>query len=612
MNFVNSGFRFTDGANPSSPIIIGTQIAGKASSVNPGAQTIALQAVRTDTNTGACVGVFADGSNVNVEMASQCNNPTTCITASKVSVTNSKTPTPDTTPINNNPNASVTSYSSVPLLFTTNSQAILNFAYPDVGQITLYARYNILNSSGAPTGNFMSGSSNAFVVKPATLIVSNILRQDDTANPANTAATDTPYFIEAGADFKATIEAHDVNGNITPNYGNETTPEGVLLTPSLVTGLGLTTNPAITNNTIAGTEFGSTGAVSDADGEASVINLSWSEVGIINITPSVTDDDYLGAGSVTGTITGNVGRFVPDHFDTLVTDACSNFTYSGQPFIVTVTSRNNAGGITYNYRDDFAHGVTLTDALPAATPTGTFSNNTIDSTSFSSDIPTNGSNFGVGSTEVANNFIYTFTTKETIPDVIDLRATDVVDTSISSNGFSEDTTEVRSGRLRLENVFGPELTPLTMPIKTEYYSDNTLIYDPLDPVATQADDGFILNTDDSCTTYDATAGTLTNYTGNLSTGETTVTGAGLFAAGIANISFNASGAGNEGSVTLLADNISSWLTYNWYVDCDNIDGDGDITTGIDATACGLFASFGTASFGLYRGDDRIIYWREVF
>lgn len=589
MNFVNSGFRFTDGANPPSPITIGTQIAGKASNVNPGSQTIALQAVRTDTNTGACVGAFADATDISIEMASQCNNPTTCIAASKVSITNNAI----TTTINNNPNTSVSSYSLVSLLFTTNSQAILNFAYPDVGRITLHARYNIPDSTGTATGDYMSGNSNSFVVKPATFVVNNILRADDTANPANTTATDTPYFVKASTDFKATIEVHDINGNITPNYGNEITAEGVLLSPALVAGLSLTNNPAIINNTIIGAEFGSTGAVNDADGVASVQNLSWPEVGIITITPAVADTNYLGAGSITGTTTGNIGRFVPHHFDTVVTDGCSaTFTYSGQPFTVQTKAMNNLATPTetQNYHNgSFSKAVTLTTPSSVA---GSFNT--------TGDIAA--SDFTTGA-YIKTDVAYTFSNKESVPDAtFTVRATDTDGVTSNDAAATEGTTDMRSGRAKLENVYGSELTPLTMPVKVEFYSDNTLIYDSSTPAtiaATQADDGFILNTDDSCTTYDATAGTLANYTGNLSLGETNVIGAVAESNGLLNITFSAPGAGNEGSVNLLADNISGWLTFPWGIDCD-----GDSVN--DTGACG------TASFGLYRGDDRIIYWREVF
>jgi len=313
--------------------------------------------------------------------------------------------------------------------------------------------------------------------------------------------------------------------------------------------------------------------------------LSWSEVGILNITTLLTN--YLASGEDINGNAQNVGRFVPDHFDTTVIEGCivnNNYTYSGQPFSVSAIARNAAGNTTSNYQNTYAFDTTISNAGASAN----FTNNIIPAANFSN---------GIGNRV---DVTYTFAAKETIPETITLRARDI-DTATAS-GIIEGTTEIRSGRARLENVYGPELTPLTMPLNIEYYSDNTLIADT-------SDNGFILNTDDSCTTYDATLGALTNYTGNLSSGETTITGASAIAAGLANITFSAPGTGNDGSVTLLANNISSWLTYNWNVDCDNADADNDITTGIDAGLCG---PFGTASFGLYRGDDRIIYWREVF
>lgn len=638
MNFVDTGFRFTDGANPPNTINIGTQIGGKPSNVAPGLQTIALQAVRTGTtgsDAGSCVGVFADGSDVSVEIASECNNPTTCIAANKVSITNNAT----TTAINNNPNSSVSSYSPVNLRFTSNSQAILSFVYPDVGQISLHARYNILNKSGAQTNNYMSGNSNNFVVRPFAFY------SDITGNPAATTSAGT-VFTTAGTDFTVSVKAvlwqsadDDGSGSVgtandgiadghestdtnpannvvlsdnavANNYGQETTVEQVLL-QSLLNQPSPSTagvvDPALGDSSANGSRITSF-AVATGIGTSTTIN--YDEVGIIEIFTKVNDGDYLAIGATeTAKIVGRsgfVGRFYPHHFETDVTHACGTFTYSGQPFIATVFARNLGNTTTKNYRDAFAYtGVTLSDPNPAATPTGTFANNTIGSASFSSESATNGASFGVGSTQVANNFSYTFDNKKTIPDLLEIRATDIKD-STSSNGFTEDSTQIRSGRVKLDNVFGSELTPLTVPLTIQYYSDNAT---PAD----LTDDSFVTNANDSCSTYDAPNGTLANYTDNLSSGEVAVTGTATVSSGLGNIIFHkpgdstaGPGVGNEGSVNLLLDNISSWLTYSWGIDCDNADGDNDTSTGVDSGACS------TASFGLYRGDDRIIYWREVF
>ncbi|MFX6487774.1 DUF6701 domain-containing protein, partial [Acinetobacter baumannii] len=49
-----------------------------------------------------------------------------------------------------------------------------------------------------------------------------------------------------------------------------------------------------------------------------------------------------------------IGPFIPHHFDVAVTQACTAsgktaYTYAGQPFTVSVTAKNAAGGITQNY-----------------------------------------------------------------------------------------------------------------------------------------------------------------------------------------------------------------------------------------------------------------------
>ncbi|WP_338021783.1 DUF6701 domain-containing protein [Alkalimarinus coralli] len=56
------------------------------------------------------------------------------------------------------------------------------------------------------------------------------------------------------------------------------------------------------------------------------------------------------------------------------------------------------------------------------------------------------------------------------------------------------------------------------------------------------------------------------------------------------------GNGNDGSVKI-RHAFEWWLKYDW-------DGSGSISGSVDAPSA-------TATFGRYRGHDRIIYWREV-
>jgi hypothetical protein len=198
----------------------------------------------------------------------------------------------------------------VDLSFAGGSPSVgpYSFNYADVGKVELWMR------NSAATAE--QGYSGVFTVKPAGFVLSNIRRTSDSA--ANPAAADAigATFVKAGEAFGVTVTATAIDGvTPTPNYGKEVAPEGVGLTANLVAPAG-GSNPALGNGAIAGGEFGGGGMAIDANGVATVNNLSWSEVGIVTLTPSVADGSYLGGGNVVGTTTGNVGRFYPDHFDT--------------------------------------------------------------------------------------------------------------------------------------------------------------------------------------------------------------------------------------------------------------------------------------------------------
>jgi len=162
-----------------------------------------------------------------------------------------------------------------------------------------------------------------------------------------------------------------------------------------------------------------------------------------------------------------------------------------------------------------------------------------------------------------------------------------------------DGAEQRYGRVRLENAIGSELVNLAVPMRTEYYLD--------------AATGFVPNADDACSTGITLS--LGGFTNNLSAGETCVvengspgqSGAACAAAGPAgqryreppvagdfNLWLQAPGEGNDGSTTITAD-VPAWLTFDW-----------------DAALPGFENPAGTATFGIYRGEDRRIYLRELY
>ncbi|MEL6114404.1 hypothetical protein P0Y67_04250 [Photobacterium sp. SP02] len=91
-------------------------------------------------------------------------------------------------------------------------------------------------------------------------------------------------------------------------------------------------------------------------------DLSWSEVGSLWLQ---ADADYLGMTVEQGV--GQLGRFYPAYFsikESVVSDAYGNFTYMGQPFSLsaTVEAKNRQGELTQNYgyfADDYQESLQL-------------------------------------------------------------------------------------------------------------------------------------------------------------------------------------------------------------------------------------------------------------
>jgi len=521
-----------------------TQTAGTTSG------TTYLRAVKTSTTTQACESALSGAQSVN--WAAQCNNPTTCSTGNLMSLTGNATTAAGSNPIASNPNAGVSSTTLVNMTFDANGSAPFSFNYADAGQVTLWAS----KAAGGSLLSALAASSNAFVVKPGGFTVSaSSIKQTASPQLTNPAAADAAgnKFVKAGEVFTATVSAVTSGGAATPNFGRETVPGRVTLTANLVAPGGGTA-PALTNGAIAGGSFGGTGS-------ATVTTLAWSEVGIITLTPSLTDGDYLGAGNVTGTTTGNIGRFYPDHFvvtQGAATPACSNvFSYFGQDGFATaftLTAQNVGNSTTQNYTGSFAKlGLTTWSNFRFAAPGLPIGSALAASTT----VPMGA--WGAGSASVTAR--HQVSRPTTLTGLATNTAVSVLAAPVDSDDVTMTAAQVaastplRYGRLRLQNAYGSELLALPVTATTEYRD---------------ASGYYVKNTDDSCTTVPVpTAGSgLTFGTGNLSAGETVASingissGLGTWVSGNGGLVLSRPGSGNNGFVDITL-SVPDWLKFPW-------------------------------------------------
>ncbi|MGI9237856.1 MAG: DUF6701 domain-containing protein [Woeseiaceae bacterium] len=498
--------------------------------------------------------------------------------------------------------------SDQPVVFN-NGQAIVTSKYKDVGRIQISVKDDSQPHPDLPNG--IRGATTGFVVRPYRFELSNIEDGSGIPNPAAANSSGAP-FVAAGETFSVTVSSLDAEGDVTPNYGQESIAETVLLTSNLVA-------PASGDNPPVGAPagFGSFTA-----GQATGTNFTWPEVGIIMLSPSIGDGDYLGAGDVSGTASGNVGRFYAHHFTTALntptfTTSCAagSFTYIGETFsysnepIITATARALAGETAENYVGGFFK----IDNSSVATPTYSSTPPTLDSSGLPAIDPIiaeTGAGTGTLTFASGSGLSYTRGTEQAPFSANIQLSIDVLDTDGataanpiifgSAGGILFDSgAEMRYGRARIQNAYGSELVNLAMPFRTEYFLNATT--------------GFVQNIDDSCTAPVAVS--FVAFTDNLALGDTCVfdtgapgiSGAGCAAAGPPGLRFRspplagdfnlhlqAPGENHDGSATISVD-VPDWLEFDW-----------------DSASPGHEDPIGTAVFGIFRGVDRRIYIRELY
>jgi len=315
----------------------------------------------------------------------------------------------------------------------------------------------------------------------------------------------------------------------------------------------------------------------------------------------------------------NVGRFVPDHFAAtlntpILQTACTmgGFTYVGQTFnysqvpVITVSAQDSGGnpisaynGGLWRITNTSLTGKTYSD------PTGTISASVPGTDpAIAQTVPGSGTLTFDPATALLfarTGPVAQFAANVSLAiDVIDadgVAASPSPTVTFAGIQFSAGTA-IRYGRVRLSTAVGSELVDLPVAMLAEYYNGAS---------------GFIVNPDDSCTGGVTLA--LSAYTKNLGAGETCVrdsgspgaSGIGCGAAaplmqryseppgsGDFNLTLAAPGAGNNGSVRITA-TVPAWLKYDW-----------------DALNPGDEHPAGTATFGVFGGETRQIYTREIY
>jgi hypothetical protein len=499
-----------------------------------------------------------------------------------------------------------------------NGQAVVTAKYKDVGRIRVAMKDDTTVNADLPAG--ITGATTNFVVRPFDFALSGIANAAGTAvNPQATDASG-PVFLAAGAAFRATVTARDAEGSATPNYGRESIPETVRLETQLVEPAG-GSSPAIG----AAMGFGTF-----SSGQATGTDFTWSEVGITRAVPGVGDGSYLTAGDVMGAASEPIGRFVPSHFlvalnAPLFATACSagGFTYQGEPFgfttapIITATAVAAGGTTTTNYTGAFfklanaslagrsytsVAGTLDASGLPPAT-----ADPAIADLGGGAATLTFASGSGLRFSKAAPEPPFAAQVQLAI-DVFDADGVPAVGAGPLGNPVTFGTAggipftagqEMRYGRVRVGTAVGSELVDLPVPMRSEYYASSAA--------------GFVSNVADTCTTNVAV--TLPAFTENLAPGETCVrdsgapgaSGSGCAAAaappvrygeppaaGDFNLRLAAPGAGNQGSVLIRA-TVPPWLLFDW-----------------NAAAAGDEEPMGQATFGIYGGERRQIYTREIY
>ena len=494
----------------------------------------------------------------------------------------------------------VATSTAILLRFDNAGKSALKVNYPEAGQMQLNARY--AGSATAGDSGLMIGSDQ-FVSSPAGFCIEALTPVTGTPTGVAPTCSDSrcAAYQRAGRNFPLRLRAKAWDSD---------SESDTALCDNLDTRNFRHAALPLTAATLDGGVNGSLGIGSASFASSADVNLSQSisEVGRFQFTLG-NAASYLTV-PLTSSKSAAVGRFVPDSYEVTVQTyeaACeingNASTYAGlaqapakvgQPFKLAagVRARNAQGATTANYDKSLGiagaryarlegKSATVEDYInpPPGTPESAndgapLVNNTLSFTN------------GVSAVTLSQHPTYVFNAPRP-PYSVSLVLSVTDDDGITGSSNYTAAKDFRLGQARIGNAHGSELQGLALPFVAGYFDGS----------------GYVPNLLDSCTTFDGVA--LGTYGGNLTAGETVlsfrnsqglqippyVVSAGSSAAG--GYWLSAPGAGNDGSV-LLTYATPDWLKFDW-------DGDGTVDN-----------ASGLATFGIYKGPERLIFRRELY
>lgn len=338
---------------------IDTQIAGKATNIDvpqgshARSVNLGLRVISTDPNTGVCKSRVPAG-NHSVQWGFECNEPATCQLASPGQVNGLS--------VTGNNNAAPITYTSLSATFDNNATTPFNFNYLDAGRVTLHAKMSVAATATEPAMT-LTQSTNAFVVRPFGIGFSDIQSDAGVNNkgtlPSDSSTSNDKQFTTAGGTFDFSLAGYrynplhdaaasaDRNGYptasanvssnaITANFTGSASVEISSVLPVSGSSGVLGKNDALTLTAGVTTRYE---------------NQSWSEVGTLTLSASVSD--YLSAGIIVRGTSPKIGRFYPAGFVLGSAKHVTPRAYMGQPFELDYQLKavNASGGVTSNYDD---------------------------------------------------------------------------------------------------------------------------------------------------------------------------------------------------------------------------------------------------------------------